>query len=51
MSDRVFIQETDRIIIAAAASDNRARREGWQCIIAIMVMGICFLTVALVRLP
>jgi len=51
MSDRVFIQETDRIIIAMAARDNRARRNGWQLIASILVMGVCFLTVALMRLP
>lgn len=37
---RYFIQEVDHIRIALAANDNRARREGWQLIAAIAVMGV-----------
>jgi hypothetical protein len=47
--ERVYLVEVDLIRIAMIASDNRARRESWHLIAAILVMGICFLTVFLWR--
>lgn len=41
--ERIFIGEVDHIRIAMIASDNRARREGWQLITAILVIGVLFI--------
>lgn len=47
---RIFIQEVDLIRIAMIASDNRARRESWQLITAILVIGVLFIIGFLGRL-
>lgn len=40
---RLYIQEVDLIRVAMIASENRARREGWQLISAILVIGVLFI--------
>ena len=51
MSGRIFIQETDRIRIAVAASNNRTRR-GWLASYALLlVVGMAFLIGFAERMP
>ncbi|MEK1887953.1 MAG: hypothetical protein AAAB35_10355 [Phyllobacterium sp.] len=48
---RIFIQEADRIRIAAAAQSNRARRGALASYVATLVIGMVLIFSFLERLP